>query len=173
MARKKEPSRFGALLTGAALGAATAAGIAYWLNQSPQSKPAQMRRSRALDRALQRARNESAAPLQTGRAILRTIVVGERDPHKLAALRNYRCKKDEDEIAKAMTGTLRYAQDKPGGRNLSSFILKHSLEMYDFYTSQIEVWCAAPRSRRATAPDRPFARQPLRSCAQIASLAMD
>jgi hypothetical protein len=120
MARKKEPSRFGALLTGAALGAATAAGIAYWLNQSPQSTPAQMRRSRALDRALQRARNESAAPLQTGQAILRTIVVGERDPHKLATLRNYRCKKDEDEIAKALIGTLCYAQDKPGGRNISS-----------------------------------------------------
>jgi transposase len=31
----------------------------------------------------------------TGQAIIRAIIAGERDPHKLAALRNYRCKKDE------------------------------------------------------------------------------
>ena len=41
----------------------------------------------------------------TGQAILRAIVQGERDPYKLARMRNYRCKKDEAEIAKALTGT--------------------------------------------------------------------
>lgn len=65
----------------------------------------------------------------TGQAILRAIVAGERNPHKLAALRNYRCKKDEDEIAKALTGTWREEH---------LFVLKQSLEMYDFYTRQIE-----------------------------------
>jgi transposase len=65
----------------------------------------------------------------TGQAMIRAIVAGERDPHKLAALRNYRCKKDEEEIAKALTGTWREEH---------LFILKQSLELYDFYTRQLE-----------------------------------
>jgi transposase len=65
----------------------------------------------------------------TGQLIIRAIVSGERDPHKLATLRNYRCKKDEAEIAKALTGTWREEQ---------LFILKQSLELYDFYPKQIE-----------------------------------
>jgi len=66
---------------------------------------------------------------KTGLNIIRAIVVGERNPYKLAALRNYRCKKDEEEITKALTGTWREEH---------IFILKQSLEMYDFYTRQIE-----------------------------------
>jgi transposase len=65
----------------------------------------------------------------TGQAMIRAIVAGERDPHKLAALRNYRCKKDEAEIAKALTGTW-HAEHL--------FILRQSLELYDFYTKQME-----------------------------------
>lgn len=65
----------------------------------------------------------------TGQAIIRAIVGGEHDPHKLAALRNYRCRKDEAEIAKALTGTWREEH---------LFILKQSLEFYDFYTRQVE-----------------------------------
>jgi transposase len=65
----------------------------------------------------------------TGLRIIRAIVSGERDPNKLAGMRNYRCKKDEGEIAKALTGTWREEH---------IFILKQSLEMYDFYTQQIE-----------------------------------
>lgn len=66
---------------------------------------------------------------KTGMAIIRAIVAGERDPHKLAALRNYRCKKSEEEIALALTGTWREEH---------LFVLKQSLEFYDFYTSQIQ-----------------------------------
>jgi hypothetical protein len=44
---------------------------------------------------------------ETGQRIIRAIVAGERDPRTLAAMRDYRCKKDELEIAKALTGTLR------------------------------------------------------------------
>jgi transposase len=66
---------------------------------------------------------------KTGMAIIRAIVAGERDPHRLAALRNYRCKKGEEEIALALTGTWREEH---------LFVLKQSLEMYDFYTRQIE-----------------------------------
>jgi len=65
----------------------------------------------------------------TGQIILRAIVAGERDPHKLAAFRNYRCKKDEEEIAKALTGNWRTEH---------LFVLKQSLEMYDFYTQRIQ-----------------------------------
>jgi transposase len=66
---------------------------------------------------------------KTGLTIIRAIVAGERDPHKLAALRNYRCKKSEEEIALALTGTWREEH---------LFVLKQSLEFFDFYTSQIE-----------------------------------
>jgi transposase len=66
---------------------------------------------------------------ETGQRILRAIVAGERDPHKLAALRNYRCQKDEAEIAKALTGTWREEH---------LFVLKQSLALFDFYTAQIQ-----------------------------------
>lgn len=66
---------------------------------------------------------------QTGQAIMRAIVAGERNPAKLAALRNYRCKKDEIEIAKALTGTWRLEH---------IFVLQQSLELYDFFTAQIQ-----------------------------------
>lgn len=75
---------------------------------------------------------------ETGQRIIRAIVAGERDPYKLAALRNYRCKKDEEEIAQALTGTWREEH---------LFVLKQSLEMYDFYTRQIEA-CDAEIERQ-------------------------
>ena len=81
----------------------------------------------------------------TGQAIIRAIVAGERDPQKLAALRNYRCQKDEEEIAKALTGTWRAEH---------LFVLQQSLGFYDFYTQQIEV-CDAEieRTYAAIRPD--------------------
>jgi transposase len=66
---------------------------------------------------------------ETGQAIIRAIVGGERDPHKLAAMRDRKCKKSEEEIGKALTGTWREEH---------LFILKQSLELYDFYTQQVE-----------------------------------
>jgi hypothetical protein len=44
---------------------------------------------------------------QTGTAIIKAIVEGERDPFKLASLRNWRCKKSEKEIAEHLTGAWR------------------------------------------------------------------
>jgi transposase len=64
----------------------------------------------------------------TGLQIIRTIVAGERDPHRLAALRNYRCKKDADEIALALTGTW---------RDEHLFVLKQALALCDFSTTQL------------------------------------
>ena len=47
----------------------------------------------------------------------------------MAALRDRNCKKSEEEIGKALTGTW---------RDEHLFIVKQSLELYDFYTRQIE-----------------------------------
>jgi transposase len=65
---------------------------------------------------------------ETGLRIIRAIVGGERDAHQLAAFRNYRCKKDEEEIAKALTGMWRREH---------VFVLQQALALYDFYTQQI------------------------------------
>ena len=43
---------------------------------------------------------------KTGMRIVRAIVAGERDPMKLAALRDRRCKKSEEQIAEHLTGNL-------------------------------------------------------------------
>lgn len=67
---------------------------------------------------------------ETGLTIIRAIVAGERDPQQLAALRDRNCKKSAEEIGKALTGTWRAEH---------LFIVKQSLEMYDFYTRQVEV----------------------------------
>lgn len=66
---------------------------------------------------------------ETGLAIIRAIVSGEREPEKLAAMRDRNCKKSEEEIGKALTGTWREEY---------LFIVKQSLELYDFYTKQVE-----------------------------------
>jgi hypothetical protein len=64
----------------------------------------------------------------TGMAILRAIVAGERDAVKLAQLRNPGCKSSEETIAKALTGDWKDEQ---------LFVLKQSLELYDFYSQQV------------------------------------
>lgn len=83
----------------------------------------------------------------TGLRIIRAIVAGERDPNHLAALRNSRCKKTEQEIAQALTGTWREEH---------LFVLKQALELYDFYTHQLEA-CDAEieHTYTATRPDWP------------------
>jgi transposase len=70
----------------------------------------------------------SAITGETGLLIIRAIVAGERNPKQLASLRNWRCQKDEGEIAEALTGTWREEH---------LFVLKQSLAMYDFYTEQL------------------------------------
>ena len=77
----------------------------------------------------------------TGLKIIRAIVAGERDPLKLAALREVACKSSQDEIAKALTGTWKAEH---------VFILKQSLELFDFYTQQIAA-CDAEVERQYAA----------------------
>lgn len=64
----------------------------------------------------------------TGMAILRAIVGGERDPKKLAQLRDRRCHKNESEIAEQLTGHWR--EDH-------LFSLQQSLKMYDSIQERI------------------------------------
>ncbi len=65
---------------------------------------------------------------ETGLAIIRKIVAGDRDPVALAQLRNPRCQHSTDEIAKALTGNYRPEH---------VFALKQALALYDFYTEQV------------------------------------
>jgi transposase len=64
----------------------------------------------------------------TGMKIIREIVAGQRDPMLLAELKDYRCKKDKIEIAKALEGNFRPEL---------VFTLAQSLKGYDFFHAQI------------------------------------
>lgn len=64
----------------------------------------------------------------TGMAIIRAIVEGERDPAKLAKLRDKRCRKSEQQIAEELTGNWRAEH---------LFSLKQALQMYDHICASI------------------------------------
>ena len=64
----------------------------------------------------------------TGMAILDAILAGERDPVKLAKLRDPRCKNDEETIAKALQGNWREEH---------LFALRQAYELYRFHHQQI------------------------------------
>jgi transposase len=64
----------------------------------------------------------------TGMAILRAIVAGERRGDVLAKLRRPGCRRTEQDIIQALTGTWREEH---------VFVLAQSLDLYDFYTSKI------------------------------------
>jgi transposase len=66
---------------------------------------------------------------QTGLAIIRDIVAGERDPERLAAHRHPRCTKTPAEMVKALTGSYREEH---------VFALKQALVLYDAYTAQVQ-----------------------------------
>jgi transposase len=64
----------------------------------------------------------------TGMNIMRAIVAGERDAHKLAAMRQRGVKKSEAEMAAALRGNYRPEH---------LFALKQALALYDFYSEQL------------------------------------
>jgi transposase len=65
----------------------------------------------------------------TGLAIVRAIVAGERDPRRLAVLRDRRCHKSEAEIAEQLTGHWR--EDH-------LFSLRQAVKMYDAIEERIQ-----------------------------------
>ena len=64
----------------------------------------------------------------TGMSILEAILEGERDPAKLAQLRDSRCQKDESTIAKALQGTWREEH---------LFALRQALTLYKVYRQEV------------------------------------
>jgi transposase len=65
----------------------------------------------------------------TGMAIIRAILSGERDPQRLAALKDPRAKRSMAEIAAALVGDYRVEH---------LFVLKQELSLYDTYQQQIQ-----------------------------------
>ncbi len=64
----------------------------------------------------------------TGMAIIRAMVAGERNPDKLAALKDKRIQSSTSEIAKALSGDY---------RSEHLFVLQQELALYDVYQQQI------------------------------------
>jgi hypothetical protein len=64
----------------------------------------------------------------TGMKIVRAVAQGQRDPRQLAAMRDRRTQASEETIAKALEGNYRPEH---------VFALQQSLQLFDFYQSQI------------------------------------
>jgi len=64
----------------------------------------------------------------TGMRIIRAILEGERNPYRLAEMRDWRTKNDTETIAKALEGDYRPEH---------VFALKQAVELFDFYQQQI------------------------------------
>jgi transposase len=66
---------------------------------------------------------------ETGLAIIRAIVQGQRDPQRLAQLRNYRVRASEQDIARSLQGTW---------KSEHLFCLAHELSCYDFHSLRLQ-----------------------------------
>src|SRR5712664_1848018 len=64
----------------------------------------------------------------TGQAIIKAILAGERDPHKLAAFRNWRVKATQEQIARSLEGN--WQEDL-------LFVLKQEQDGYEFFQQQM------------------------------------
>src|SRR5262245_39803887 len=93
----------------------------------------------------------------TGQRIIAAILDGERDPRRLAGLRDPKCKNGAAAIAKALEGTWRPEH---------LFALRQAYELYHFHHRQIAQGDAAIQAELAKLPDRsggkPFTTKPRR-----------
>lgn len=80
---------------------------------------------------------------KTGMQIIRAILAGERDPHKLAQFRDPRCKRSESVIAKSLEGHY---------RDEHLFSLLQAVELYDVYQEKLRA-CDAAIERQLDAFD--------------------
>jgi transposase len=64
----------------------------------------------------------------TGMKILKAIIAGERDPHRLAAHRDHRCRSSAETIANSLLGNYREEH---------LFALKQAVELYQIYQAKI------------------------------------
>ena len=81
----------------------------------------------------------------TGLAIIKAILAGEREPRKLAKLRDERCKRTEAEIARALQGNWREEH---------LFALKQALELYQDYEHLLRECDAKLETHLATFADK-------------------
>jgi len=89
---------------------------------------------------------------KTGTAIIKAIVEGERNPARLAALRDKRCKQSEKEIADHLTGTWRDEHLFNLGQGFKTMqFLDERIAEYDLKASQMFASLAAS----AGTPDNP------------------
>lgn len=86
----------------------------------------------------------------TGMAIIRAILKGERDPRKLAKLRDRRIQASEEEVVHSLEGHWR--EDV-------LFELKQVVECYDFYQQQLVACDKQLQSYLAVLPDRKVERE--------------
>jgi transposase len=95
----------------------------------------------------------------TGMAIIKAILAGERDPKRLAALRDPRCQRTRTEIARALQGSWRAEH---------LFALKQAVELYEFYRRQMRACDAELEAHLRTFADRtegrPLERRPGQRC---------
>jgi len=103
----------------------------------------------------------------TGMAIIKAIVAGERNPQRLAQLRNPHCQHTEDDIAKALQGTWRAEH---------LFALRQAVELYAFYHQQITQCDQQIKAHLATFGDKsagqplpPKARRHKKGCGSFAT----
>ena len=93
---------------------------------------------------------------KTGMDIIRAIVSGERDPKKLATLRDKRCKKSESEIAEHLTGNWRDDHLFNLGTALQLFdTLAEMIAAYDMRLEQELEKLQRPECRNQTVPTHP------------------
>ncbi len=92
----------------------------------------------------------------TGLAILDAIIAGERDPRKLAAHRDYRCKKSEVELAAALKGDWKEDQLFALRQSLAAWRFHHQLA--DECLQEIHRLAAEIVSRTEAVPPPPTKR---------------
>jgi transposase len=104
----------------------------------------------------------------TGRRIITAILAGERDPHKLAHLRDPKCKNDALTIAKALEGTWRPEH---------LFALQQAYDLYQFHHQQIDQCDAKIQAELPKLPnragDKPFTVKPPRRGRKANDLSFD
>ncbi len=81
----------------------------------------------------------------TGLAIVDAILAGERDPHKLAKLRDWRIRANEETIMKSLVGDYREEH---------LYVLRQSLECYRKYQEMIQVLDVEVRRRMVRLPSK-------------------
>jgi transposase len=93
----------------------------------------------------------------TGQRIITAILDGERAPNRLAALRDVKCKNDQETIARALEGTWRPEH---------LFALRQAYDLYRFHHQQITQCDAMIQTELAKLPnrsgDKPFTTKPRR-----------